>query len=611
MDVPPEPPSTVPTNYRLAPTIAAAEAVDLTRDVAVAAAAGWPGTVPAGGPAGLPVGTFVGPDTNPDEYQLLSLVGAGGEAHVWRAITRPDAGSPAGIAVAVKIFARDVDPAAEQDWLRRTQAMRHLHNPGMARVHAAFVGAPMHPAGVLPPSAEPRQRYLVMELVDGPSLLEWVEDHPDAPFRERIRLLTTLAAGLDALHAGSSTVPPVAHGDVKPDNARLAADGGIKLVDFGLMRMRGTSRWGPAMASLPYTAPELFSAGPHAMPTLETDRFSFAATAFHVLTGVTPPLRADRRGPDPAAMLPILERSPLTGGRPEVAATLMAGLAPDPAGRPARLVPWLAAARRTESGALAGEHLSAASPGWSAVAATAAWPGSGSTPLVAASPPGPDPARRPERRAGGSGWLAWVAVALVVAALVALGKAFLPGSGNAPGVTGSGPSAGATATAHTAGPSPAGVTGAGRVTSPTVRVTAAGPAAASRAAVPAGQSTAAGTVQGALPAGFQRRTLADNEELDLATGVIGTNVTDEDLLYWRGSAKLDVTANRVAMAPPGSGRAECLTALRDREDSYLVPVSLLESGKVLCLAMDKAIGVVRLASSDQVRGTVTLDYLVG
>jgi serine/threonine protein kinase len=238
--------------------------------------------------------------------------------------------------------------------MRRTQSIRHIHNPALARIHAAFIGAPMHPPMTVPNSAAPQCRYLVMEFVDGPSLLEWLEDNPGASLRERLRLLLTLAAGLDALHAGSSTVPPVAHGDVKPDNARLTPDGGIRLVDFGLLRAQGTTRAGPAMATLPYTAPEIFAAGENALPTSEADRFAFAATVFHVLTGVMPPLRADGRGPDLSALLPILERTPRIAGRPEVIATVMAGLVSDPVTRPTQLVPWLAAARRTETGVLNG-----------------------------------------------------------------------------------------------------------------------------------------------------------------------------------------------------------------------------------------------------------------
>ena len=299
-------------------------------------------------------GVYAGPDDSPDTYQLVELIGSGGEAQVWRAVTRPDPTSPAGVAVAVKVFSDDLAPAAAADWLRRAQAMRHVHNPGLAVVHAAFIGAPMHSAGTAGTAGltDAPCRYLVMELVNGPSLQEWLEDNPGAGLRERLRWLSTLAAGLDALHAGTGGVPPVAHGDVKPDNARLTPDGGVKLVDFGLMRMLGTPRPGPPMASVLYTAPEFFAAGPYATPTPETDRFSFAVTAFQVLTGVMPPLRPDGCGPDPAAMLVALEQSPLTAGRPEVVTTVMAGLTPHPADRPARLVPWLAGARRTTSAAL-------------------------------------------------------------------------------------------------------------------------------------------------------------------------------------------------------------------------------------------------------------------
>jgi serine/threonine protein kinase len=302
------------------------------------------GTYPTG-----PSGTFVGPDENPDLYELIRHIGLGGEAQVWRAKTRPDPSSPAGITVAVKVFTVQNSPVAQTEWLRRTQAMAHVRNPGLAQTLSVFVGASMHSAGERPDPSRPRSRYMVMEFVDGQSLQEWVEDHPEAGLRERFNLLSPIAAALDSLHTGTDTIPPIAHGDVKPDNARITADGGVKLVDFGLMRMQGTSRGGPAMASIPYTAPEIFAAGPDAMPTIETDRFSFAATVFHVLTGQSPPLRADGRGPDPSAMRPILESSPLTAARPEVSNSVIAALAADPRDRPTSLTRWLGGARATSS----------------------------------------------------------------------------------------------------------------------------------------------------------------------------------------------------------------------------------------------------------------------
>jgi serine/threonine protein kinase len=112
------------------------------------------------------------------------------------------------------------------------------------------------------------------------------------------------------------------------------------------MRLTGGPHSGPALATAPYTAPEIFHGE---LPTPESDRFSFAATLFHVLTGEVPPLRAYGLGPDPDAIQRILTASPLTAQRPELCSTILAGLASLPQHRPTRLVPWISSVRSSST----------------------------------------------------------------------------------------------------------------------------------------------------------------------------------------------------------------------------------------------------------------------
>jgi serine/threonine protein kinase len=560
-------------------------------------------------------GTFVGPPDHPDEYQLVTLVGSGGEAQVWRALTRPEPASPVTVTVAVKIFTAELDAAQASDWLRRTQSARHIHNPALAQVHAAFIGAPMHPRSspVHPdPPAGPVVagcRYLVMEFVDGPSLLEWVEDHPDATLRERLRLLLTLAAGLDALHAGSSTVPPVAHGDVKPDNARLTPDGGVKLVDFGLLRIQGTSRSGPAMATLPYTAPEFFAAGEHAVPTPEADRFAFAATVFHVLTGVVPVLRADRRGPDLSALRPILERTPLTAGRPEVLATVMSGLLADPAARPAQLVPWLAAARRTETATVS---QFAAGPA-SAPQPTVPMPGLPSTTSLFPAP-APAPGRpsavpvaasawdqpadgeiRGRRRAGSI--VGIVVLLLVLAVIVLLWKTPLWSGSPGDNQAGRGPTShGSTTTPATSKPTGSPGSNSGK-----------GSAGSGSGSGKEKASTGTPTVK-VQATKLTRRTLAIGEYLNLHTGVVGTQI-DDNTVNWDGTY-VYAPMRRLALIPAITTEHACEARLRQRQDSDFITADKVRGGKAVCvITLDGSIAAVRITAID-VRSRATFEYVV-
>lgn len=555
-------------------------------------------------PTAAATGTFVGPPDNPDEYELVALVGSGGEAQVWRSLTRPDPSSPVTITVAMKIHSQDLGASQSADWMRRTQAIRHIHNPALARIHAAFIGAPMHPPMTVPDSAAPLCRYLVMEFVDGPSLLEWLEDNPGASLRERLRLLLTLAAGLDALHAGSSTVPPVAHGDVKPDNARLTPDGGIRLVDFGLLRAQGTTRAGPAMATLPYTAPEIFAAGENALPTPEADRFAFAATVFHVLTGVMPPLRADGRGPDLSALLPILERTSLTAGRPEVIATVMAGLVSDPVARPTQLVPWLAAARRTETGIVSGfvdpdndaEPTAALAPGVPLTTPDLSGRSAGPTPPPSATPAGPFSAadlRQEPRRRSARGRLIAVVVLLLMA-LVAVVLHYDPWPWTTKDEQAKPRSTPSSSQAKASEPG-----GASRPhTTGSVAKTAGGPAQGT------GEATKPPT-----SATLARRTLALGEELDIENGVIGTDVAGSDVAWDQYNVDhVYAHGTRFALVDAITTKSACQAALRIRQDDSIIPARDVSGGKALCLVtLQGHIAAIRITAID-VRNRAKFEY---
>ena len=72
-----------------------------------------------------------------------------------------------------------------------------------------------------------------MELVDGMSLREWLQDAARR-WREVVRVIVAAGRGLAAAHAAG-----IVHRDVKPDNIVIATTGTVKLVDFGLARDLG------------------------------------------------------------------------------------------------------------------------------------------------------------------------------------------------------------------------------------------------------------------------------------------------------------------------------------------------------------------------------------
>ena len=229
------------------------------------------------GNQGAHVTTFwVGPAEKPDSYQLVRMLGGGGEGQVWQAHSYVS--GPAPKDVAVKILPGRGPNDEREDWAEHASLLLSLSHPGVVRVTAAFSGPTMHPAGEARAGS---YRYLVMDLVEGPHLREWLEQHSDSTAAERLRLLRLTADALDHMHHGPDAAAPVAHGDVKPSNIVVRPPGTPILVDLGLMRR--VDRPGTAGRSAPYAAPEVRGSRPQATP--EADRWAFVVTVAEVLIG--------------------------------------------------------------------------------------------------------------------------------------------------------------------------------------------------------------------------------------------------------------------------------------------------------------------------------------
>ena len=351
-------------------------------------------------------GLFVGPDGDEDLYELVMIVGGGGQGQVWKVQMRPDLDSHAVVHYAIKVIEAADDDEPEVDWIRRAKSLWNLDNPGLVRMFEPFVGVPMHYAGAAAGKSGERVRYLVMELVDGVPLNEWLEDNPAATLSQRIGSLRMIAAALDMMHKPSAASGrlPVAHGDVKPSNILVQPSGASKLVDFGLARVVG-ARGVPGVGSLPFLAPELLSSA-DGLPTPDSDRFSFAATLFTVADG--------------GAAAPQRRRRPGPGPDPDHPGRVAAGHAGGPAGA------GHGGPRRAGSTAARPRHLAGGVPHpdddrtgvvrQGRDVAARCHPGVGRR---AAGAAGPVPAHVPERRA----WRRVLLVAVVVLALLGGGTA--------------------------------------------------------------------------------------------------------------------------------------------------------------------------------------------
>ncbi len=258
-------------------------------------------------------------------YRLQELVAAGGAGTVWRAtdlvLERM---------VAVKLPRAEVvdDPLAAANFLAEARSASRLSHPGIAQVYDYGTAG----------SAE--VPFLVMELVDGPSLSEVLAAGPVGPDRT-MDLVAQVAAGLQAAHSAG-----VVHRDIKPANLLTSRHGHVKISDFGIASVIGSApvtSTGTVIGTPAYLAPER-AAGEPATPA--SDLYSLGVVAYECLTGTRP-----FSGPASEVSAAHLQRPfpPLPAIVPADIALLVAELtARDPSRRPrsAREVAARAAALR-------------------------------------------------------------------------------------------------------------------------------------------------------------------------------------------------------------------------------------------------------------------------
>jgi Protein kinase domain len=200
-------------------------------------------------------------------YVLDDQIGYGGYGEVWRAtdtvLTRP---------VAVKLL--------HPRYAQRSEALARFraearHAGGLSHENIAQVFDYGEPADGQPP-------YLVMELVDGPSLETVLTGGPLDDSRT-MDIVAQAAAGLQAAHAAG-----MIHRDIKPGNLLLAPGGTVKITDFGIAHTIGSAPLtasGELIGTPGYLAPER-AMGERATPA--SDLYSLGMLAYECLVAAPP-----------------------------------------------------------------------------------------------------------------------------------------------------------------------------------------------------------------------------------------------------------------------------------------------------------------------------------
>ena len=179
----------------------------------------------------------IAPGSRLGQYEIVSLIGAGGMGEVYKAQdTRLKR------LVALKLLPPELtrDEAAKQRFLQEAQAASALDHPNICTIHEINET----PDG---------QLYLVMAYYEGETLKEKIERGP-LPMDEAVDIAIQVGQGLAEAHTAG-----VVHRDIKPANVMLPKGAPVKIVDFGLAKLAGQvglTQTGKALGTVAYMSPE-------------------------------------------------------------------------------------------------------------------------------------------------------------------------------------------------------------------------------------------------------------------------------------------------------------------------------------------------------------------
>jgi eukaryotic-like serine/threonine-protein kinase len=194
-----------------------------------------------------------------NRYELLEPLGGGGMATIYRGWDRS-------LERFVAIKRLKAEHASDPRW--RNQFL----------VEAQTLAAARHPhvVEVFDVGLDDERPYLVMELIEGPTLASLL---PLAPI-DVVEYLLPVADALACCHAHG-----VVHCDIKPPNIMIDRHGCVKLVDFGIATLAGTVASGLLVGSPHYVAPERVMGG---VLTPAVDVYAMGIMMFQAVTGTTP-----------------------------------------------------------------------------------------------------------------------------------------------------------------------------------------------------------------------------------------------------------------------------------------------------------------------------------
>ncbi len=200
-----------------------------------------------------------------NRYEILEVIGSGGMAVVYKArchrLNR---------LVAIKILKED--NLEDEDFRRRfhaeSQAVAMLSHPNIVSVFDV--------------SSSIMADYIVMELIEGISLKQYMEKKGTLNWKETLHFAMQIAKALEHAHSRG-----IVHRDIKPHNVMVLKNGSVKVTDFGIARMmsKGNTLTKEALGSVHYISPEQAKGG---RVDSRSDLYSLGVVMYEMMTGRPP-----------------------------------------------------------------------------------------------------------------------------------------------------------------------------------------------------------------------------------------------------------------------------------------------------------------------------------
>ena len=200
-----------------------------------------------------------------NRYEILEIIGTGGMAVVYKArchrLNR---------LVAIKILKDEF--SGDEEFRRRFraegEAVAMLSHPNIVQVYDV--------------SSSPSCNFIVMELIDGISLKQYMQVKGVLNWKETLHFAMQIAEGLEHAHSRG-----IVHRDIKPHNVMVLKNGSVKVMDFGIARVmsKSSTLTKEALGSVHYISPEQAKGS---YTDNRSDLYSLSVVMYEMMTGRPP-----------------------------------------------------------------------------------------------------------------------------------------------------------------------------------------------------------------------------------------------------------------------------------------------------------------------------------